>query len=82
MVPRYGTSELIGASRVSENGKHSIVWDTARVVPLTVDYCREYSRELRDHIERGELKARTDKEWEAYQKASAKAARSSEEPKK
>lgn len=71
-VPRYGTSELIGAVRrpltkqQRVEGESAIEWND-EIVPLTVDFCRRYSRELAYHLAHEELVEVSHEEWEAQQ---------------
>jgi hypothetical protein len=62
-VPRYGTAEYLGCSR----GPKGFEWDTERVIPLLEDYCRKYTRELKQHIDAGELVACSSTEYMDYQ---------------
>lgn len=61
VVPRYGTSQLLGAERLpvtkasKRSGEPAIVWDTSTAIALTDDYCRRYTKELRQHIRNGDL---------------------------
>lgn len=71
-VQRYGTSELIGAVRrpltkqQRVEGESAIEWNDA-IVPLTVDFCRRYARELAYHLAHDELTEVPRGEWEALQ---------------
>jgi hypothetical protein len=66
-VPRYGTQELIGATRVAPKHRTgtvgSIVWDTERIVPLTAEYMRKYAKEMRGHLRNKELVSVSHHEW-------------------
>lgn len=70
-VPRYGTQELIGASRVAPKNRTdavgsvgSVVWNE-RIVPLTADYMRKYAKEMRGHLRNKELVSVSREEWQA-----------------
>jgi hypothetical protein len=69
-VPRYGTTEYLGASR----GPDGFEWDESRIIPLTADYCRQYPRELAQHIAEGSLVACKRDEHTKQEAARAKAA--------
>jgi len=53
--------ELIGAVR---NGRE-VVWDTAKITPLTEIYCGRYVRELNAAVRRGDLVEVSAAEYEA-----------------
>lgn len=83
-VPRYGTTELIGARRdpvtkkTKRAGSPAIVWSD-RIVGLTKQYCSRYTKELQQHIAEGELLRCTREEWDAQRAlelAAEKAAKS------
>jgi hypothetical protein len=71
-VQRYGTSEFIGATRKPltkqqrVEGESAIEWNDA-IVPLTVDFCRRYARELAYHLTHEELVEVPREEWDALQ---------------
>lgn len=88
VVPRYGTSEFIGARRVTltreqiANGELPFEWDEETIVPLTDCYCREYVRELNEHVATNALRVCTREQWEAQQKQRAERARKEEQTRK
>lgn len=77
VVQRYGSLELIGATRrpLTKAQKlddvPAIEWNDS-IVPLTRDYCRRYAKELRSHLLLKELTQATQEDWEAQQAAAAK----------
>jgi hypothetical protein len=72
VVQRYGTTELIGATRrpltheQKERGESPYVWDYS-IVPLTDRFCREFVRELNEHVRAGELVEVQRSDWEKQQ---------------
>jgi hypothetical protein len=69
-VPRYGTAELLGATKIEPKRRvndEAIVWDTDTIVPLTDDYRRRYVRELNRHLRKGELVECSREEWAKQQ---------------
>jgi hypothetical protein len=79
VVQRYGSLELIGATRrpltksQKVDGEAAVEWNDS-IVPLTIDYCRRYARELDGHIAAGELELCTREQWEAQCAAAQKIA--------
>jgi hypothetical protein len=89
-VPRYGSAtktracQLVGATRVQttkeerQAGAESIVWNDA-IVPLPIEWCRRYTRELAGHLRRKELVEVTEAEYLAAKKPPKKTAKTAEE---
>lgn len=68
LVHRWDAPDsLIGAKYVPEDarepGDPAVVWDTAKILPLTDEYCRKYVIELRKSISRGDLIERTEADY-------------------
>jgi hypothetical protein len=82
-VPRYGTAELIGASREvvtresKRDGKPAISWND-RIVPLPKQYCFRYTKELNQHISSGELELCALEDWVSQCKADDEAQKAEE----
>lgn len=49
-------------------GDAPISWDPTCVVPLTPQFCAKFDRELRNAIRNGDLKERTEADWQAWRK--------------
>lgn len=71
-VFRYGTRELIGATRVARKTKEqpgdpSIVWHD-RIVLLPAEWCHRYRKELGQHLRNGDLIECKREDWERQQR--------------
>jgi hypothetical protein len=73
IVHRHGTADLIGAELVPltrdqrRAGSPAVLW-TNRIVPLTADYCRQYSKELRSELREESLIECSCDDWESQEK--------------
>lgn len=68
-VARFGSDDLIGAVRISDEKGRRIEYDTERVVALTKREVAAARKAYRKVLERGGLVVRTREEWDAWRAA-------------
>lgn len=89
LVTRWDTlTSYIGARKTNADeragGAPAIEWDLEQVVPLTRDFCARFDKELRSAFRHGDLRDRSEKDYESYiaavekREAEAEAARAEE----
>lgn len=86
LVPRWGTRRFFGARITSDQeraeGAAPIEWDTDRVYPLTAEFVASHARSLRLALKNGDLRERSEKEFQDWKKAEDKRRKEEAEAKK